>query len=126
MSDVASVVDDLREESGELDALVGALGEEAWRMATPAEGWTVAHQIAHLAWTDEVALLAATEPERFGGEVAKALAAPDAFVDEAADALVAAHAPRALLARWREGRRRLDTVLREARRGPGSPGTGRR
>ncbi|PWS40839.1 wyosine base formation domain-containing protein, partial [Streptomyces sp. ZEA17I] len=88
MSDVAAVVDDLREESGELDALVGALGDEAWRGATPAEGWTVAHQIAHLAWTDEVALLAATEPERFGDEVAKALAAPDAFVDEAAGALV--------------------------------------
>ena len=32
---------------------------------TPAEGWTVAHQIAHLAWTDEQALLAATEPEGF-------------------------------------------------------------
>ncbi|MFB8121250.1 TIGR03084 family metal-binding protein [Streptomyces bacillaris] len=121
MSDVAAVVDDLREESGELDALVGALGEEAWRGATPAEGWTVAHQIAHLAWTDEVALLAATEPERFGDEVAKALAAPDAFVDEAADALVAAHAPRALLARWREGRRRLDTVLREAPAGTRIP-----
>ena len=29
---------------------------------TPAEGWTVAHQIAHLAWTDEQALLAATDP----------------------------------------------------------------
>lgn len=126
MSDVAAVVDDLREESGELDALVGGLGEEAWRRATPAEGWTVAHQIAHLAWTDGVALLAATEPERFGDEVAKALAAPEAFVDEAAVALVAAHAPRALLARWREGRRQLDTVLREAPAGPGSPGTGRR
>ncbi|MEU3977545.1 TIGR03084 family metal-binding protein [Streptomyces bacillaris] len=121
MSDVAAVVDDLREESGELDALVGALGEEAWRGATPAEGWTVAHQIAHLAWTDEVALLAATEPERFGDEVAKALAAPDAFVDQAADALVAAHAPHALLARWREGRRQLDTVLREAPAGTRIP-----
>ncbi|WP_145499455.1 TIGR03084 family metal-binding protein [Streptomyces sp. CFMR 7] len=121
MSDVAAVVDDLREESGELDSLVGGLGEEAWRRATPAEGWTVAHQIAHLAWTDEVALLAATEPERFGGEVAKALAAPEAFVDEAADALVAAHAPRALLARWREGRRQLDAVLREAPAGTRIP-----
>ncbi|MFJ9569250.1 TIGR03084 family metal-binding protein [Streptomyces bacillaris] len=121
MSDVAAVVDDLREESGELDALVGGLGEEAWRRVTPAAGWTVAHQIAHLAWTDEVALLAATEPERFGDEVAKALAAPEAFVDEAADALVAAHAPRALLARWREGRRQLDTVLREAPAGTRIP-----
>ena len=34
-------------------------------MATPAEGWTVAFQIAHLHWTDQQALLAATDPEAF-------------------------------------------------------------
>ncbi|MFE3432232.1 TIGR03084 family metal-binding protein [Streptomyces sp. NPDC059171] len=114
MSAVVAVIDDLREESDELDDLVGELDGPRWLGPTPAARWTVAHQIAHLSWTDEVALLAATEPDRFGEEVAKALAAPDTFVDEAADALVAAHAPDALLARWREGRARLDTVLREA------------
>ncbi|MFE2291250.1 TIGR03084 family metal-binding protein [Streptomyces sp. NPDC059452] len=121
MSDVAAVVDDLREESDELDLLVRALGAERWREQTPAEGWTVAHQIAHLAWTDGVALRAATEPERFGEEVAKALAAPESFVDEAAEALVAAHAPDALLARWREGRQRLGQVLRDAPAGARIP-----
>ncbi|MFF6908159.1 TIGR03084 family metal-binding protein [Streptomyces sp. NPDC012389] len=121
MSDVAAVVDDLREESGELDALVGALDAGRWRDRTPAEGWTVAHQIAHLTWTDEVALLAATEPDRFGDEVARALAAPESFVDEAAEALVAAHAPDALLARWRDGRQRLDKVLRDAPAGTRIP-----
>ncbi|MDQ0986155.1 TIGR03084 family metal-binding protein [Streptomyces sp. V2I9] len=114
MSAVVAVIDDLREESDELDALVGALDGPAWLGPTPAERWTVAHQIAHLSWTDEVALLAATEPDRFADEVTKALAAPEAFVDEAADALVAAHAPDALLARWREGRHRLEKVLRDA------------
>lgn len=102
MSAVVAVIDDLREESDELDALVGVLDAGAWRGPTPAACWTVAHQIAHLSWTDEVALLAATEPDRFGDEVAKALAAPETFVHEAADALVADHAPDALLARWRE------------------------
>ncbi|MFI8353383.1 TIGR03084 family metal-binding protein [Streptomyces cyaneofuscatus] len=121
MADVAAVVDDLREESDELDALVGTLEPDRWRGPTPAEGWTVAHQIAHLAWTDEVALLAATEPDRFGDEVAKALAAPEAFVDQAAEALVAAHAPDALLARWRDGRQRLDKVLRDAPAGTRIP-----
>ncbi|MEU5327896.1 TIGR03084 family metal-binding protein [Streptomyces parvus] len=114
MSAVVAVIDDLREESDELDELVRELDAPDWRGPTPADRWTVAHQIAHLSWTDEVALLAATEPDRFGDEVAKALAAPDSFVDEAADALVAAHAPDALLARWREGRQRLDEVLRDA------------
>ncbi|WP_228922988.1 TIGR03084 family metal-binding protein [Streptomyces sp. DH7] len=121
MSAVVAVIDDLREESDELDSLVGGLDAGAWRGPTPAERWTVAHQIAHLSWTDEVALLAATEPDRFGDEVTKALAAPDTFVDEAADALVAAHAPDALLARWREGRQRLDKVLRDAPAGTRIP-----
>ncbi|MFJ8401200.1 TIGR03084 family metal-binding protein [Streptomyces microflavus] len=121
MSDVAAVVDDLREESDELDVLVGVLEPGRWADRTPAEGWTVAHQIAHLAWTDEVALLAATEPERFGDEVTKALAAPESFVDEAAQALVDAYAPDALLARWRDGRQRLDKVLRDAPAGTRIP-----
>ncbi|MFH9393558.1 TIGR03084 family metal-binding protein [Streptomyces sp. NPDC017413] len=121
MSAVVAVIDDLREESDELDALVGALDAPGWRRPTPAERWTVAHQIAHLSWTDEVALLAATEPDRFGDEVAKALAAPETFVDEAAEALVAAHAPDALLARWREGRQRLGEVLRRAPAGTRIP-----
>lgn len=121
MSAVVAVIDDLREESDGLDALVGGLEPLAWRCPTPAERWTVAHQIAHLGWTDEVALLAATEPDRFGDEVARALAAPESFVDEAADALVAAHAPDALLARWREGRQRLDQVLRDAPAGTRIP-----
>ncbi|MFF0331850.1 TIGR03084 family metal-binding protein [Streptomyces fimicarius] len=114
MSAVVAVIDDLREESDELDELVRELDAPGWRGPTPAERWTVAHQVAHLSWTDEVALLAATEPDRFGDEVTKALGAPESFVDEAADALVAAHAPDALLARWREGRQRLDKVLRDA------------
>ncbi len=125
MSAVVAVIDDLREEGDELDALVSALDGPDWLGPTPAERWSIAHQIAHLSWTDEVALLAATEPDRFGDEVAKALAAPEAFVDEAADALVAAHAPDALLARWREGSgwRRCCGTPRTA---PGSPGTVRR
>ncbi|MEW1613957.1 MULTISPECIES: TIGR03084 family metal-binding protein [unclassified Streptomyces] len=121
MSEVAAVVDDLREESDELDALMASLGPGRWGDRTPAEGWTIAHQIAHLTWTDEVALLAATDPGRFGDEVTKALAAPESFVDEAAGALVAAHAPDALLARWRDGRQRLGKVLRDAPAGTRIP-----
>ncbi|WP_415952267.1 TIGR03084 family metal-binding protein [Streptomyces sp. KLOTTS4A1] len=110
---VREVLDDLVEESIELDTLVAELGSEGWRAATPAEGWSVAHQIAHLAWTDRAALLAVTDPEGFGVEVEKALGAPHAFVDEAAQegALLA---PGELLARWREGRERLQGALRAA------------
>ncbi|ALO10206.1 hypothetical protein AQF52_4612 [Streptomyces venezuelae] len=111
MSDPAVVLDDLREESEELDLLVAELGEEQWGAATPAPGWTVAHQIAHLAWTDRAALLAATDPEAFAAETAKALAAPDRFVDEGAEE-GAKLPPAELLAAWRAGRARLQEALR--------------
>ncbi|WP_405685549.1 TIGR03084 family metal-binding protein [Streptomyces sp. NBC_00057] len=120
MPDVAAVIDDLCDESDELDALVRGLSAEQWAAATPAPGWSVAHQIAHLTWTDEVALLAATDAEAFAGEVARAMEAPDSFVDRGAEE-IAVLAPEALLARWRGGRKRLEAVLREAPAGARIP-----
>ncbi|MET9436158.1 TIGR03084 family metal-binding protein [Streptomyces sp. NPDC006551] len=113
MSDPVVVLDDLRSESEEVDRLVRELSDERWAAPTPAEGWTVAHQIAHLAWTDRAALLAVTDPGAFAAEAEKALAAPDRFVDEGA-AEGAALAPAVLLDRWRDGRERLERALREA------------
>ena len=51
------------------DALVADLAPSEWRRDTPPAGWTIAHQIAHLAWTDEIALLAATDPASFGAQL---------------------------------------------------------
>ncbi|MET9499738.1 TIGR03084 family metal-binding protein [Streptomyces sp. NPDC006552] len=113
MSETPAVFDDLRDESLQLDALVAALPPERWGTPTPAPRWTVAHQIAHLAWTDRAALLAMGDPDAFAGEVAKALAAPESFVDDGADE-GAAQEPAVLLARWREGREELQKVLRAA------------
>ncbi|AXE79408.1 TIGR03084 family metal-binding protein [Streptomyces atratus] len=113
MPDVAALLDDLREESQELDVLVRELSAGQWAAPTPAPGWSVAHQIAHLTWTDEVALLAATDADAFAGEVARAMEAPESFVDRGAEELAVLD-PAALLARWRDGRGRLDTVLRAA------------
>ncbi|MCX3060849.1 TIGR03084 family metal-binding protein [Streptomyces beihaiensis] len=107
------VFDDLREESEELDRLVAGAGPDRWRLPTPAPRWTVAHQIAHLTWTDRAALLALGDADAFRAEVDKALASPDTFVDDAAQE-GAAQEPDALLARWREGRTLLDRVLRDA------------
>ncbi|WP_250301167.1 TIGR03084 family metal-binding protein [Streptomyces sp. A 4/2] len=113
MSDAGVVLDDLGSESGELDAIVGELSDETWARPTPATGWTIAHQIAHLAWTDRAALLAVTDAGAFAGEVEKALAAPDAFVDEGA-AEGAVLEPAVLLDRWRAGREGLRRALRAA------------
>ncbi|NEA89326.1 TIGR03084 family metal-binding protein [Streptomyces sp. SID14436] len=111
MSDPTPVIDDLRDESEELDRLVAGLEPGQWDLATPAVGWTVAHQIAHLAWTDHSALVAVTDADGFRKLVEAALAAPHTFVDEGAEEGV--RLPRAeLLRRWREGRRALDEALR--------------
>ncbi|WP_405664877.1 TIGR03084 family metal-binding protein [Streptomyces sp. NBC_01166] len=117
----AAVLDDMREESDGLDLLVAGLSAHEWAAPTPAEGWTVAHQIAHLNWTDEVALTAATEPEAFAAEVEKALAAPETFVGDAAEEAVTALTPEALLVEWREGRARLQEALRAAPAGTKLP-----
>ncbi|MFF4602118.1 maleylpyruvate isomerase family mycothiol-dependent enzyme [Streptomyces sp. NPDC001339] len=110
--DPGAVLADLGAESEELDALVAGLSADRWATPTPAEGWTIAHQIAHLAWTDRQALLAATEPEEFVRAARQALASPLTFVDEAAEA--GAKAPPAeLLAEWRAGRSELHRVLTE-------------
>ncbi|MFH8368652.1 TIGR03084 family metal-binding protein [Streptomyces sp. NPDC018031] len=110
MSDPAALLGELRAEGEELDALVAGIGDRAWSAPTPAPGWTIAHQIAHLAWTDERALQAATDPAGFAGEAARAAAAPDSFVDEGA-AEGARRAPADLLRHWRTGRDRLLRAL---------------
>ncbi len=110
MSETEALLGDLRAEGDELDGLVAGLGGAAWRTATPAPGWTIAHQIAHLAWTDERAVQAAEDPQGFADEVRRAWAAPDAFVDEGAER-GAGEPPEVLLGRWRQGRERLRRTL---------------
>jgi uncharacterized protein (TIGR03084 family) len=99
---VRDLVRDLGAESASLDALVAPLSPEMWATPTPAEGWTIAHQIAHLAWTDRLALLAATDEEAFAAEAARAAVSPKQFVDAGAQEL-ASEDPAKLLTRWRDG-----------------------
>ena len=106
------VVDDLAAEGAEIDRLVADLDPDAWRTRTPAPGWTIAHQIAHLAWTDEAALLAATDPEGFAGHLREAMQNPSGFVDQGAEHAAQA-APPELLSRWRTSRQSLDRHLRD-------------
>jgi len=80
------------------------------RRQTPAQGWTIAHQIAHLAWTDGQSLLAVTDPDAFAREVANAMTSLDTYVDEAAEQ-GAALPPPELLARWRSSRAQLAAAL---------------
>lgn len=78
----SELLSDLHSESEELDRLVAPLEPGRWLLATPSPGWSLAHQIAHLTWTDSAALLAVTDPRAFAAESDKARVAPDTFVDE--------------------------------------------
>ncbi|WP_151774362.1 TIGR03084 family metal-binding protein [Streptomyces abyssomicinicus] len=116
----SSVIDDMRAESDELDALVAELDDERWAAPTPAPGWGVAHQIAHLAWTDRAALAAIGDREAFDAEVRQALADPGGYMDAQA-ALGARKPPAELLATWREGRAELAEALHRVPRGTRIP-----
>ncbi len=107
---IRAVLDDLATEGAALDALVTDLEEPGWRRPTPAAGWDVATSVAHLAWTDEVAVLAATDKAGWDAVVVEAIADPTGFVDTSALSGGAA-APDEILDRWRAGRARLAEVL---------------
>jgi uncharacterized protein (TIGR03084 family) len=111
MSVLDRVLEDLAAESAALERLLVDLPEEGWRSATPAPGWDVATQIAHLAWTDEAAHAAATDKERWDALVLEALADPEHATDRAALTGGIA-APAAILGRWRTARIRLVDALR--------------
>jgi uncharacterized protein (TIGR03084 family) len=106
-----TVLGDLATESGRLESLVADLPEAGWRTPTAAPGWDVATQIAHLAWTDEAALAAATDKERWDALVVEALADPEHATDRAALTGGIASSP-VVLQRWRTARIRLVDALR--------------
>ena len=101
---------DLRAESDDLDVLVADLPADRWADATPAPGWTIAHQIAHLLWTDRVALTAVTDEAGFAAVLAEAAKDPTGFVDAGAEEL-AVLPPERLLTDWRETRVKLHDEL---------------
>lgn len=107
---VGGALDALEALGRQLDDLVEAAGEAGWHSATPAEGWDVATQIAHLHWTDKASIAAIDDKAAFDTLVEKALGDPEGFVDAGATQL--AELPRdELLAAWRTGREVLHARL---------------
>ncbi len=103
---------DLRAEGQAWDDVVAGLHEAGWARPTPAVGWNAGYQVGHLAWTDDVTVRAATDPDAF-----RALPDTDGTVDAGAVAGGAA-SPAELLVRWRTSRAALGTAL------AGPPGAG--
>ena len=111
---------DLKAEGDQLWNAVSGLDDDGWRTPTAASGWDISTQVAHLLWTDEVAVMAATDKPAWDEVVLGAIGDPDGYVDEQAVA-VARLAPEALLARWGAAREALTTALREFPEGQRMP-----
>ncbi|MET8000391.1 TIGR03084 family metal-binding protein [Nonomuraea glycinis] len=62
---MAELLDDLRAETASLETLLDGLRPPDWEQLTPAEGWAVRDQVSHLAWFDDAACTAATDPAAF-------------------------------------------------------------
>src|SRR5215472_11418279 len=83
-ADLAALLADLDAESAAFRALLDPLRDSDWQLATPAPGWSIGDQVAHLAFFDDAAVTAATHPAEFaairagltdGGEDADTMAA---------------------------------------------------
>jgi uncharacterized protein (TIGR03084 family) len=113
----SSVLDDLIAEQQVLDDLVAGLDEAQWATPTPAAGWRVRDQIAHLAMFDEVATTSLTGggEARFAKIIAAVASGDTAFIDSPAGNTPGDEA----LASWRQARhdqlaafRRIDDAAR--------------
>jgi uncharacterized protein (TIGR03084 family) len=64
-ADIAALLADLDAESAALREILDPLRDSDWQLATPAPGWSIGDQVAHLAYFDEAAVSAATRPDEF-------------------------------------------------------------
>lgn len=115
MDPYRALLDDLVAEEESLDDLVDGLDDHGWAADTPAEGWTVRDQIAHLAATEEWATLALTDPKAFRDDVDALNAEPERRAAEMQRGLLARRPPRHTdtLAWWHAARSTMVQHLRE-------------
>jgi len=110
---VSTVIADLVAEQEALDAVVAPLAAADWELATPSPRWAVRDQIGHLAFFDDTAALAISDPDGFVEHrsefAASALSNPEAGDDLTLGATRAMTA-KELLAFWRDCRNRLATA----------------
>ncbi|GII76210.1 wyosine base formation [Sphaerisporangium rufum] len=103
MSELDEVLQALTDEGEELDALVAGLDASQWRTPTPAPGWTIFDQIAHLTFIFRLARTAASDAQAFQAMIAGAEHDFNGAVN-AALGLYAGDTPEQLLGKWRAER----------------------
>ncbi|MEU6077414.1 TIGR03084 family metal-binding protein [Micromonospora sp. NPDC047074] len=110
MAEQQDVITALAADGDEVDRLVADLSDAQWQLPTPAVGWTITHQMAHLTATFQLAGLAAADPDGFMA-MASGLG-PDFNANVVA--AMAPHlgdSPSTLLAKWRRQRAETERAL---------------
>jgi uncharacterized protein (TIGR03084 family) len=109
--DLASVVNELAVEEDDLANVVGGLTTEDWHRPTPAVGWTIRDQVAHLAEGEELAALALDDELAFADRLRELLVDLDRARASMEAKAFTTSGPEALAA-WESGRRDTITSLR--------------
>ena len=108
-----ALVDDLSAEGEALDAIVAPLDDAAWATPTPAAGWDVRDQVAHLAATEEWALRSLTDADGFRAALAALADDPDRRATEVQTGRLGCRTPEGgVLAWWRDRRHATGEALR--------------
>jgi uncharacterized protein (TIGR03084 family) len=83
-ADLAGLLADLAAETEVVDGPLAGLDPARWPTPTPSPGWSIQDQVTHLAYFDETAAWAATDPDHFRAEAATLMRLGDTFPDEIA------------------------------------------
>lgn len=104
-----ALCEDLRAEHADLDGVLASLDDGGWDAPTPAAGWAVRDHVSHLAFFDDAATLAITDPTAFTAFAEQAIARGG---DPMEDHLRRGRAMKGgdVLEWWRQGRDRLFAV----------------
>ncbi|HEV2242634.1 MAG TPA: TIGR03084 family metal-binding protein [Streptosporangiaceae bacterium] len=88
---LAGLLDDLVAETKVLTGMLAPLDDPVWERPTPAPGWAIRDQVSHLAYFDDAATLAATDPDRFRAETAALTAGLDTAGAALSDQIAVQH-----------------------------------
>jgi uncharacterized protein (TIGR03084 family) len=103
VAELQGVISDLMAESEMIDHLVAGLDDSRWGLPSPAPGWTIADQVAHLAFVFRLAGTAAARPAEFTA----AIEAAKGDFNGAVNAALAEYRndpPQTVLSRWQAER----------------------
>lgn len=110
MNEYEKVISDLVAEGHQVDQMISCLSPGQWQLQTPAPGWTIAHQVAHLASIFGLATMAVANPVGFKNLTEQLSDDFDANVAVALSGYLA-DPPDVLLARWRGERAAAEQAL---------------